>query len=91
MYISVITEAELLRYRNITSDEELAITRLLPAFSAIPLDSYLARKAGVIGREYNLKLADSIIAATVLLTGSMLVTRNIRDFKRVPELYIEHI
>src|SRR3989344_852416 len=82
IYISVISESELLRYKGLTDEEELAIVRFLPAFSTIPLDSYLARKAGAIGREYDVKLADSIIAATALFTGSTLVTRNVRDFKR---------
>ncbi len=91
IYISVITETELLRYRRLTNEEESAIVHFLSGFSTIPLDSFLARKAGAVGRAYNLKLADSIIAATALFTGSTLVTRNVRDFKRVPDLSVEKI
>ena len=42
-------------------------------------------------REQRMKLPDSVIAATALFTGTTLVTRNIRDFKRIPNLSVEKI
>lgn len=91
LYISVITEAELFRFPKLPPHEESAIIDLLPAFSIVSLDSYIARMAGALGRIHNLKLADSIIAATALFTGTTLVTRNVRDFRRVPGLSVEKI
>lgn len=91
LYISVITEAELFRFPGLLPHEESAIIDLLPAFSIVPLDSHIARIAGALGRVHNLKLADSVIAATALFTGTTLVTRNTRDFKRVSGLFIERI
>ena len=91
LYLSVVSETELLRWPQLPDEEEAAILELLPIFSIVPLDSNLARKAGRIGRLYNLKLGDSIIAATAQFTGSILVTRNVRDFKRVPDLHIQPI
>ena len=38
-----------------------------------------------------LQTADGIIAATAVFTGTTLVTRNVRDFKKVPTLNIEAI
>ena len=89
--MSVITEAELFRFPELQSHEESAILDLLPAFSIVPLDSHIARMAGALGRVHNLKLADSVIAATALFTGTTLVTRNVRDFRRVQGLSIEKI
>ena len=91
LYMSVITEAELFRFPELQSHEESAILDLLPAFSIVPLDSHIARMAGALGRVHNLKLADSVIAATALFTGTTLVTRNVRDFRRVQGLSIEKI
>lgn len=91
LYISTITVTELLKWPGLPSSEELAIEELLTALSVLPLDVQIARIAGQLGRNYNLKLADSIIAATALFTGSTLVTRNVRDFRRVPSLTLQNI
>ena len=45
----------------------------------------------LLAKKNNLKLADSIIAATALFTGTALLTRNVRDFKRVAGLRVEAI
>jgi predicted nucleic acid-binding protein len=55
------------------------------------VDLHLAQLSGVLGRTYRLKLADSIIAATALYTGSTIVTRNTRDFKKVASLEVMSI
>ena len=90
-YISVITETELFRYPSLHLEEEAMIDNLLHLFSIVPTDSSIARHAGRLGRTYNLKLGDSIIAATALFTGTTLVTRNVRDFKKIPDLSIEAV
>ena len=90
-YVSVITITELFRFPKLSLQEESAIEDLLFAFSVIPLDAHMARKAADIGRTFNLKLADSVIAATALFTGSTLLTRNVRDFRRVPSLLLKSI
>ena len=90
-YISVLTITELLRFAKLSPNEESAIAELLTIFSAISIDSQIARAAGGLGRQYGLKLADSIIAATALFTGTALVTRNVRDFKRVLSLVVKKI
>ncbi|HEY4516467.1 MAG TPA: PIN domain-containing protein [Candidatus Paceibacterota bacterium] len=80
-----------MRFSKLPPQEEADIYALLPAFSIIPLDLQIAENAGSIGRTYNIDLADAVIAATALFTGSSLVTRNVRDFKRVPSLVVEAI
>jgi predicted nucleic acid-binding protein len=44
--------------------------------------------AAELRRKYNLKLADAVVAVTAILTNSKLITRDIRDFKKVKELEI---
>ena len=86
VYVATITELELFGYPHLTSQEAELIEALLQSVSIIPLDSRLARTAGQIRSRFRLEVSDSIIAATALSTGTTLVTRNIKDFKNVPNL-----
>jgi len=47
--------------------------------------------AGPLRRQYNIKTADGIVAATALFTGTTLITRNIRDFQKIPNLLLRKI
>ncbi len=91
IYISSITEIELFGYPNLTPADEAQITNVLSSLAIIALDSRIAGIAGFIRRTYKLKVADSAIAATALFTGSTLVTRNVKDFKSIPELALQKI
>jgi predicted nucleic acid-binding protein len=91
LYVSVITEAELFSYSHLREEETLQIDTLLRTTSIMLLDSRLARLAGMIRRTYNIKLYDSIIAATALITGSTLLTRNTKDFKKISSLSLQAI
>lgn len=91
LYVSAITVAELLRFPRLTAEEETNIKTFLSVCSIINVDSIVADRSAAIGRSYGLKLADSIIAATALFTGSVLLTRNIRDFRRVSELIVQRV
>jgi predicted nucleic acid-binding protein len=82
VYVSTITEVELFGYPDLSESEATTINSLLQTVSVIPLESQIARAAGYIRRAYQLKTPDSVIAATALFTGSTLLTRNVRDFKR---------
>ena len=64
---------------------------MLEAVSVIPLDSRIARAAGALRRLYRIGIADSAIAATALFTGSAVLTRNARDFEKVPNLPVVRI
>ncbi len=88
LYVSTITEAELLGFPRLTDDELAKMETILSTLSIIPLDSRLARLAGFIRRTYQLKIPDAIIAATPLFRRSTLVTRNVHDFKKVKELKV---
>lgn len=91
LYISALTEIELFGFPDLTSREANRIEELLNSVSVIPVDSRVARIAGSLRREHRLKISDSAIAATALFTGTTVLTRNIRDFKRVPYLSVGRI
>ncbi len=82
IYVSTIKELELLSFPNLTQKEESQINKFLSVVSVIPLDSRIAKIAGKLRSQYKIKLADSVIAATALYTNSILITKNIKDFKK---------
>ena len=86
LYVSAITELELFAFSKLSAAEEKLIEELLTTVAVISLDSHIARLAAFIRRQYRLKVADSVIAATAMFTGSTLLTRNIRDFRKIPNL-----
>lgn len=91
VYFSTISEAEAFSFKNLSKEDIEIIDGLLNSLYIIPPDSKIARTAGFLRRITNIKIADSIIAATALSTRSTLLTRNVKDFKKVPNLQIEEI
>jgi predicted nucleic acid-binding protein len=91
LYVSAVTELELFAFANLSRDEESLIEDLLSTISIIPLDSRIARLAALVRRHYRVKVPDSIIAATAMFTGSTLLTRNTRDFRKISNLTIRKI
>jgi toxin FitB len=84
---SVITRAEL--HAGAASEIELErIRRLLGAMVEYPVDRQVAETAGLIRRESGIRLPDALIAATALVHGLTVHTRNVRDFKRVTGLRV---
>jgi len=86
IFVSVVTELELLSHPGLTEEDMAAIQQLLTSVIIFPLESRLAQLAGALRRQYHLKTPDSVVAATALLTHTTLVTRNIRDFQGIDGL-----
>jgi predicted nucleic acid-binding protein len=91
LYISAATEHELFSYAHLTDREADYLDELLDTMTVMDLDSRLARFSGRLRARYGIKSLDSFIAATALITGTTLVTRNVRDFQRVPNLDIHRL
>lgn len=80
---SVITRAELFAGAR---GAERAVRELLAPFRELPVDRAVAERAGAIRRETGVRTPDALIAATALVHRLTLVTRNRRDFERIPKL-----
>ena len=85
IYISFITELELLGFRNISEKEEKQIHNLLNDCSIISMNNQLKEKYIDIRKTHNLKLADSIIAATAITFDLPLITAD-KQFKNIKKL-----
>jgi predicted nucleic acid-binding protein len=83
-YISTATEAELFAYSNLADAEISRIEEFFELVTIIPIDSRVARLAGSLKALHDMKLGDSLVAATALLMRSTLLTRNVKNFKKIP-------
>ena len=80
---SVVTRAELLAG---PVDQHEPARRLLAPLREIVIDRRIAERAGAICRTTGVRLPDALVAATALVHGLTLHTRNHRDFRKVPDL-----
>lgn len=83
--ISVITEMELLSFKNITPNEEDFFKRMIAKCEVISLTNRVKDRAILVRRTYGTKLPDSIVAATAIESGIPLITAD-KGFKKIIEL-----
>jgi predicted nucleic acid-binding protein len=84
--ISSIVRIELLSFPELSNEEEAVIADLLMQFERVPLLPQIEDRTIQLRRHHRLKLPDALIAATALHCSACVMTRNVDDFKRVPEL-----
>lgn len=82
---SSLTRAELYAGRHV---DEVVVDELLSAFREIPVDRPIAEEGGRIRRSDGVPLADALVAATAMVTGRRLVTRNQKHFARIRGLQV---
>jgi len=88
-YISTVSIVELYAGADAKNLKKSGIlTRLLSFFEPIPLERLLAKFAGSLKYEHNLSLADSIIAASSIITGIKLLSFNTKHFRKIPDLQL---
>ncbi|MCX6153798.1 MAG: type II toxin-antitoxin system VapC family toxin [Candidatus Kapabacteria bacterium] len=93
MLISAITVAEL--YSGIRNQKEkVSIGEFIKAFDFIPINSEIAEKGGLIrkefGKSFGIGLADSLIAATSIITKSKIVSLNHKHFQMFDNILIPY-
>jgi len=91
LIVPSVVITELWSGKDTPGSETRTIEEFLATTLILPLDADLARFAGSIRRDRNLSIGDCIIAATALAMGATLLTRNVRDFKKVPNLLLQAV
>jgi predicted nucleic acid-binding protein len=86
IHYSVVTRCELFAG---PAEHEERVRELLSAFREIAVDGAIAELAGRLRRETGIRTPDALIAATARARRLVLMTRNARDFERVPKLRIK--
>ena len=80
-FTSIIVKLELLKYPNITPDEENAINEFLRLIPIISLSQSIESETITLSRSTKLKLPDAIIGATAIVYGAEVVTRDSNFFE----------
>lgn len=88
--VSVLTVMEVLALPGISETEEEQIKTILSRCLVLPVDFEIASLAGRMQRTRKKKTTtDVLIAATAIVHDCVLITRNVRDFKGIPNLKIQ--
>ena len=74
LFLSIISELELLSYKKITQKETRAISNFLNELSIVNITDAVKKSTIALRRTSNLKLPDCIIAATSMALNIPLVT-----------------
>jgi predicted nucleic acid-binding protein len=92
LYISFITEMELLSYKKITVKEQKAIKQFIKELLIIDINDAIKIKAITLRKSSNIKLPDAIIAATSLWLNTPLVTadKQLSKVKGVKIIYYQN-
>jgi tRNA(fMet)-specific endonuclease VapC len=92
LYVSVLTVFEL--YSGATDlSKRLDVDALLQGLFILPLNTEIAKKAGLIYQDLRrqgrmIEIADILIAATALVNNLPVKTLNVDHFQRIPELEV---
>jgi predicted nucleic acid-binding protein len=70
LFVSVVTELELLSYPRLTEEDMAEIARLLASMVVFPLESRLAHLAAALRRQYRLKTPAALNARVRSVTSA---------------------
>lgn len=85
---SQIVRIELLSYSKLTEENERDIENLLRQFDIVGITEETERETIALRKKYKLKLPDAIIAATAIVENAILVTKDVKDFRKVAGINI---
>lgn len=87
-YISAITLVETLGFRHLTPAQHRYFENVLRLQRLLPVDDDVIQQAIRLRQQRNLKLGDALIAATAMLHGLTIATRNEKDFSGIAGLTV---
>ncbi len=85
--VSVVTKIEVLGF-NAPDEHYQLLTNFMNDVTVLDLISTVVDISIEIRRKYKTKLPDAIIAATAIVYGLVLITRNTSDFKNIQGLQL---
>jgi predicted nucleic acid-binding protein len=87
-YVSILTKIEFLGWDKHTREGFEKCKRLIETANVLLVDEDVANRTIELKRVMNIKLADAVIAATAMINGLKLATRNVDDFKKIKGLEV---
>lgn len=87
VFISVISELELLGFKGLDERSEQELIKCLRSCFIVDIESPIKKVAIELRKKYQMKLPDAIIAATAIHLQIPLITAD-KDFEKVEELML---
>ncbi|HRI61746.1 MAG TPA: type II toxin-antitoxin system VapC family toxin [Saprospiraceae bacterium] len=88
--VSIVTKIETLGFPRLLPGDKLYLESTFTVLQVLDLLPEIAEKAIEIRQAKKISLGDAIVAATALVHDCPLVTRNIVDFRHIPDLKLEN-
>jgi predicted nucleic acid-binding protein len=85
LYISFITQLELLGFKELTKKEEKILIEFIDQCKVIEINNIIKQDVIRLRKQYNVKLPDCIIISSSMYLDIPLITAD-ADFKKVKEL-----
>jgi toxin FitB len=86
--VSVVSMVEVLGYHRLTDEDRKLFEEFFAAASVLPISDAVVLQAIKLRQCRKMTLGDSLVAATCLVHGRKIVTRNSKDFADIPGLQI---
>ena len=86
--VSIVTKIEVLSFDPDRDDNYPILIDFFEASHIFGLPDNIVNKTIQIRQKQKIKLPDAIIASTALMNGLVLVSRNTKDFKNIPDLEV---
>lgn len=87
-FVSEITRLEVLGFHGLGMEEEEYFTDLFLEMNVLEVDKLVLDEAIRMRKAYKMSLGDSILAATALIHGLEVYTRNTVDFIKIRDLKV---
>ncbi len=84
--VSAISYVEVLGYHSLTEEDKTLLETFFDAATLLPIGARVLEQAAKLRQVRKMTLGDALVAATALVHGRTLVTRNTGDFAWIPGL-----
>ena len=82
-FVSAVSKVEVLGYHNLTAGEKAYFESVFKVMQILELSNSVIEKAIELRQQQKIKLGDSLIAASGLLFGLEVNTRNVSGFQNI--------
>jgi toxin FitB len=86
--VSTISVVEVLGFHKLTETDRRHFEAFFAAAEVLPVSEAVVAQAVALRQARKMALGDALVAATALVFGRELLTRNVKDFAEVPGLIV---
>ena len=86
--VSIITKIEVLSFDPDKDDNYAVLVDFFEESNVLELTNDIVNKTIQLRQKQKIKLPDAVIASTALVNGFVLISRNTKDFKSIPNLEV---